>query len=1167
MDHIDDGTFSTLTKNAPLVSMGRMLFRFFSRTASPGWVSCLALLVAASLALAPQTAHAQLVGPFSSDIFARQMQAITDEGYAAEGTGDNLKALQIYREGAAHATGWCGADHAWTAMMEFYAARCLGHMNDEKAGLQLTTHALPILRHTYGDKETTQLQFLHAYFQSATGQAAEGIPAMEQVLKAFEEQQMPPQGQQEPLARMVQIYHGYRFWKQTIATAPKAIALMEAAYGKDSLWVLFLKKQMADAYYHDYQTPEARALYEEVVPKLKALRVEDKALLGSIYHCMLGVYHFNTEKPALDAVRREAAAYVEEALQTGPAAPWQSELLWHLALLQTCDGNLVKGRALHQQALDVAKALGHERLMLRPMNGLVFCNYQEGRSVEGIAGSIELIQMAERLGGEEQFVAAVECDLASIYGEMKDFAKALPHARRSLELWRQQVGSDSHELLKPLKQAGELEYHTGNAIVAVKLLTEGAALAEKHFPNKPAESLDLMDSLAYVLRKNGHTVAAREQLDRILPMAVKLLGEEHDSLAQLHANRSFCYRDEGRYEEACVAAEKALKIKERTTKGRWDGMADDFRNLLAFCHWNAGHMERAQELARQGIPTMLGRFHHQLEFTSENQRRALVVNLGVVDLPANFGMAEEVARITLNLKGMVTEGLMRDLRAASQSPDAKVQEALKAQKAARDELRQAASASATTPEQSATATARIRAGQDRLESTELALFSQLKRGKHELVEPAAIAAALPPDAALLDWFHYRWHPKEQSSHVAYGLVVYRAGRKPAFHHLGTVPQVDGSVMRFMLSLTYDSPALNAAVAKDEKQKPKQGTKSNSRSFTQMAAQELHDGLLGPAARDLEGVKTLYYCPDDALHLLPFAILPDEEGRLLGERYSLRRLASARDVLSRPSTLEKAATVDVFADPTFGMPKTDAKEEAGEEKQAPSSLLRPLPGARQEARALEKMAQAAGLKCKVMQGEEATEPALRARRSPGILHLGTHGYYRSGPQEDPVEQQAYSGLNFSVVSRNDQPLERSGVALARESAGASGTGAKASPLANDGRLSASEAAELDLEKTWLVSIAACTSATGTLRSGDGLASIQNGFLVAGARHVLAPLWPVNDKQTAEFMKDFYQEIFTGKSAPEALQATQMKRFRMSEKDTGYQRATLAYGAWVIVSRER
>ena len=79
--------------------------------------------------------------------------------------------------------------------------------------------------------------------------------------------------------------------------------------------------------------------------------------------------------------------------------------------------------------------------------------------------------------------------------------------------------------------------------------------------------------------------------------------------------------------------------------------------------------------------------------------------------------------------------------------------------------------------------------------------------------------------------------------------------------------------------------------------------------------------------------------------------------------------------------------------------------------------------------------------------------------------------------------------------------------------------------------------MDLEGTELVTLSACETARGQIRSGEGVYGLQRALTVAGARSTLLSLWRVNDERTAVFMKEFYSQLKKGKPRAEALRATQ------------------------------
>jgi CHAT domain-containing protein len=72
---------------------------------------------------------------------------------------------------------------------------------------------------------------------------------------------------------------------------------------------------------------------------------------------------------------------------------------------------------------------------------------------------------------------------------------------------------------------------------------------------------------------------------------------------------------------------------------------------------------------------------------------------------------------------------------------------------------------------------------------------------------------------------------------------------------------------------------------------------------------------------------------------------------------------------------------------------------------------------------------------------------------------------------------------------------------------------------------------------LVFLSACESAVGPPRYASGMPGLQSAFLRAGARGVIATLWPIEDVLAREFTADFYRRYTGGLSAAQALSETQ------------------------------
>jgi hypothetical protein len=160
------------------------------------------------------------------------------------------------------------------------------------------------------------------------------------------------------------------------------------------------------------------------------------------------------------------------------------------------------------------------------------------------------------------------------------------------------------------------------------------------------------------------------------------------------------------------------------------------------------------------------------------------------------------------------------------------------------------------------------------------------------------------------------------------------------------------------------------------------------------------------------------------------------------------------------------------------------------------------------------------------GKEASEGAFK-RLAPGrrLLHLATHGFSLDpgclggkdvgpGAHESPPRDQAPAFLPGRGMISN--PLLFSGLALA-------GANRRAGAAAGeeDGILTAQEIAALDLSGTQWAVLSACDSRGGEILRNEGVFGLQRAFRIAGARTVVASLWPVEDEAARSWMHVFYR----------------------------------------------
>lgn len=231
---------------------------------------------------------------------------------------------------------------------------------------------------------------------------------------------------------------------------------------------------------------------------------------------------------------------------------------------------------------------------------------------------------------------------------------------------------------------------------------------------------------------------------------------------------------------------------------------------------------------------------------------------------------------------------------------------------------------------------------------------------------------------------------------------------------------------------------------------------------------MYDRLIRPLAGKLDG-STLTIVPHGPLHYLPFAALNDGSDFLI-ERFTVRLLPSASVLRFLEGGGAAAQDLLALGNPDRGDRSLD------------------LPGAERETRVID---QGWG-GSRVLLRDVATEANFKTfAASFRYLHLASHGLF------DP-----------------DRPLN-SRMLLAP------GDG-------EDGDLTVGELYEMRLNAD-LVTLSACETGLGEIKSGDDVIGLTRGFLYAGARSVVASLWPVSDEATAFLMQAFYRNLKTASKA--------------------------------------
>jgi CHAT domain-containing protein len=267
--------------------------------------------------------------------------------------------------------------------------------------------------------------------------------------------------------------------------------------------------------------------------------------------------------------------------------------------------------------------------------------------------------------------------------------------------------------------------------------------------------------------------------------------------------------------------------------------------------------------------------------------------------------------------------------------------------------------------------------------------------------------------------------------------------------------------------------------------------------------------------------SLIIVPDGVLHDLPFETLRVRHGngtKYLIEDYSVSYGPSASSILALHAMRKDLAwKKDLLA---FGGPLYDPglAQENGAASRQGAAFRRlwsgqafdfpPLPYSQQEVREVARLF--SNEKVEVFVGEAASEDIVKALplKDYRIIHFACHGLL---DENHPLR----SAL---VLSLGGEP-------------------------ANDGFLEMREIYGL-VTAADLIVLSACRTARGFLDHAEGPMGIARSFFFTGARSVLASLWSVNDRPAVVFMREFYGNLLSGRTAKEALRLAKLTLLQSS-----------------------
>ncbi len=948
-------------------------------------------------------------------------------------------------------------------------------------------------------------------------------------------------------ATVFQAHVDARDWKKALATIDPAIAAASKAYGRNSEEVFDLLFKRAELYTLVQRYGEAIAAMEEALAVCRQLPATSASRLAEIL-ARIAQYHVaNEDLVGQRLALRRAVAEIE--------ADPREELHLAVYLLQL-------GIALRDEDQEELKIADRVLSLLHKYGGHRSAEYVQaltllGSAQHGMARFGEARDTYEKALAEAASIFGTRAhpqvvvilgNLASVYDDLADDVRRIALLEEALALSRQLHGDSHVETSVARTGLAWALLDVGDAGRARVLAERALADTEKVFGPDHHWVTFPMTAVAAIHAFDGDVDEALALAERALKIRRTWYGDNDSSTLHVRATVAARLLEKGRFAEA-QAIDSVLIEDTRRVLGPADPLVGHILERLALSERALGTPERAAELFAQVLAhreAAYGQVHpytataeynmvyataalgdvraalrHQdrcnriierlmrdvLGAGTDEQKRAYAAlwheqsdSTLTLSLDALAGDADAAAlalRTILRRKGRALDTMADRIAAVRADADAESRRLLDALSEARSLLAGMLLSGKAEAAPSEAQRERVRA----LEAAVNARGGELMRDHDTDTSIDAVREALPDGAALVELALYRHvdfrRPGVADQQFPSEYAAYVLPKKGPIRgvRLGPVAAIDAGVL-----------ALRAALA-------------DPASDYRPLARKLHDALFAPIAAALEGSRHILLSPDGLASLVPMAALVDARGRHLVERFTFSYLTSGRDLLRRRDAAARQGPV-LVGGPSFG------GTPAGERRGVPGLHFAPLPATRQEVAAIaERLGDAT-----VLVGDDAREEALEKLRGPRLLHLATHGYFLPGGGPAPAV-----GLRAAVMVRRALPdaafdaLLGSGIALA---------GANRGDGAQDGLLTAFEAASLDLRGTELVVLSGCDTGVGSVGRGEGVFGLRRALVLAGAETLVMSLWRVSDASTRDLMIAYYDGLLAGGGRSEAMRRAQL-----------------------------
>ena len=688
----------------------------------------------------------------------------------------------------------------------------------------------------------------------------------------------------------------------------------------------------------------------------------------------------------------------------------------------------------------------------------------------------------EVLGNNHPYTAQSLSNLALLYSNQSQYAKAEPLLLEALNIKRGVLGNKNPDTANSINSLAVFYYHQAQYAKSETLYIEALQIRREVLGNKHPDTAESINNLAQLYEQQAQYAKAEPLLLDALNINREVLGNNHQTTAKSIVNLAGLFHKQAQYSIAEPLYNEALNIRNDHLQGYSIIQSENVQILMA----------KENKFFLDGLLTNAlanhtpgGGYDHVLSWKGMIYRRQNLLRALQGNDPLKKELSDTIRQLATLLNGTPKPGEGNQYEA------------------------------------------KIKTLSEKKEKLEKELAKQIPSLNLAKVTPTALLNLVASEVILIDIFQYIHSslPKqgndEQVLESRYAAWVIRKDKPIVRLELGSAEDINKLVFQWRSSLS---------------------TRKSPSEGPQDPALALREKIWLPIAKHLDGAKTVIISPDGMLGTLPFTALPGEDIKkyLIEER----NIAVVPFLQTLPDLLTKKENTGIASMLALGDVAYDVEAIS---PSSTSSLLavrgekgtkwNRLPGTKAEVLSIENSFRKyfpSGSLVELNQNKASEQSVRESAPKSRYLHFATHGFFADETVKAMAAKQGDNKkmMGEKVVVTGENPGLLSGLVLA---------GANLPPKGNgdDGILTASEVAELDLTGVELAILSACETGLGKTAGGEGIFGLQRAFQLSGARTVVASSWKVPDLSTKELMVRFYGNLWEKKMGKlESLREAQL-----------------------------